>query len=149
MVMGVFKKKGQILAAQILQFILMGLANLVIGGYASVVSNLLSIVRNVYAFKYPFTTVPKIIFVVVLGFLSLRVNTLGVIGYIPFITTASFTLFMDKDAKILKYVIIFTMILWTIYDASVKNYATAIFDSLTVITNIYGIIRIKKEEINS
>ena len=50
-----------------------------------------------------------------------------------------------KDIVKFKLLIIFTLVLWIIYDLTIQSYTAAVFDILTIITNIVGIIKLKKK----
>ena len=49
---GLIKERKKILSAQIAQFSLMGLGNLVLGGPTGFITNMVSIVRNLICFKW-------------------------------------------------------------------------------------------------
>ena len=49
-----------------------------------------------------------------------------------------------KDIKKFKYLTITTMLLWFIYDLCIMNYVSALFDLLTIGSNIIAIYQIKK-----
>ena len=64
---------------------------------------------------------------------------------LPLVSTVTYIWLMTvKDVTKFKILIIFTMILWAIYDFTIKSYTSCTFDVLTVIANIVSIIRINK-----
>lgn len=75
--------------------------------------------------------------------LSLMFNNLGVIGLFPVISTITYILLMNtKDIIKFKWLIVFTMLMWLIYDLFIKSYTSAIFDFMNILANIISIIQI-------
>jgi len=71
---------------------------------------------------------------------------LGIIGYLPFVAIAVYTWLINiKDVVKFKILIIFTLVLWVIYDFTVKSYTATLFDMFTIISNVIAIISIKKK----
>ena len=80
--------------------------------------------------------------------LSIKFNNLGLIGYLPLIAGLSYLWLMNiKDVVKFKFLIIFTMVLWFIYDLTIKSYSSSIFDLMTAFTNLYSIYRLRKENL--
>lgn len=145
---GFIKKKEHVLAAQCAQFGIMGIGNLVLGGITGLISNLVSILRNLICLKFKFTIPLKLIFIAIQIGLSAYFNNLGFIGWLPVIAACLFTWFLDVKSDLgLKFVIIAAEILWIIYDITLLNFTSMTFDILTIISSIIGIIRIKKASI--
>ena len=143
---GLVKKKKQILLAQCAQFMVLGAANMLLGGMTGLVSNLISIARNLFCLKWDYTTKWKVIFIGVQVVLSMGVNTLGLLGWFPIFSTVLFTWFLDlKNEVHLKIVIITAQIFWIIYDFNLHNYVTFIFGIMTVCSNLLGIVMILKD----
>ena len=82
-VIGLIKRKEKVLAVQCVQFSLMGIGNLVLGGVTGALSNLISLVRNLICYKFGITIPLKLMFIAVQAGLSLWVNTQGLIGLLP------------------------------------------------------------------
>ena len=75
--------------------------------------------------------------------LTILFNNLGIIGYLPLLSTVVYLWLMNiKNIIHFKYLIIFTMILWAIYDFTIMSYTSCVFDVLTVLSNIISIIQI-------
>lgn len=143
---GFLKKKETILLAQCLQCLLMGVGNLVLGGFTGFLSNVVTIIRNLVAFKKDFTTPLKIIFILLQVIPAIKINTLGLIGWLPILAACVFTWYMDTKSDItFKIVIISTMIMWAIYDIVIQNYVAFTFDLFTIASNSYTLIKLKKE----
>lgn len=143
---GLLKRKNQILIAQIIQFIIMGVGNLVLGGVTGFVANIVSIFRNLYVFKWKLNIPVKIAFIAVQVFITGYFNTQGIIGWLPAIAAGLFTWFVDTDSEVkLKTVIVITMVFWCIFDFYIMNFTALVFDVLTIVSNIMGIHLVKKK----
>ncbi|MEE1305436.1 MAG: YgjV family protein [Agathobacter sp.] len=140
---GLIKKKEHVLLTQCAQFGIMGVGNLVLGGVSGLISNLVSILRNVICLKFKFTIPLKIVFIAIQFVLTFIFNSEGIFGWLPAIAAAIFTWFLDVKSDIqLKYVIIFTELFWIVYDIHNKNFTSLFFDIMTIITSIIGIYRL-------
>ena len=142
---GLLKKKSQILIAQCAQFGIMGAGHAILGGFSGVVSNIVSILRNVICLKWAFTWPFKIIFIVLQILMTAAVKPVGIIGWLPAAAACLYTWFLDlKSERLLKLVMIIAQLFWIVYDFSIQNYTALAFDVFTVISNIVGIIMLKK-----
>lgn len=150
---GFLKQKKTILYAQTIQIVLSVLSNIVLGGITGAIINALSCVRNILCYKNKLDLKAKIILIFLATTLSLMFNNLGVIGLLPVISTITYILLMNtKDILKFKWLIIFTMLMWLIYDLSIKSYTSAIFDFMNIVANIISIIQIRlqnKKELRS
>ncbi len=144
---GFIKSKKNIIIAQCGQFAVMGIGNLVLGGVTGFITNIVSIVRNMFCLKWQFTTPVKIFFIVIQIAISASVNKSGLIGWLPIAATCIFTWFLDTENDILlKWIIIITVAMWIVYDLSLFNFSSAFFDVMSMISNAIGIIMIKRNE---
>ena len=140
---GLIKKKEKIIFIQTIQIALSVLSNIALGGITGAIRNAISCLRNILCYKEKLGIKSKSIIIIASIFLSLRFNNLGIIGLLPVISTVVYTFFMNiKDIVKFKYLIIFTMILWFIYDFYIKSYSSAIFDFMSIVTNIFAIIKL-------
>ena len=141
---GLLKRKKDILYIQTIQIILSVISNVILGGIVGALVNFTSAIRNILCYYNKLNIVAKIIISIIVIFLSLYFNNLAFIGLLPLISTISYLYMMNiKNIIFFKLLIIFTMILWGIYDFYIKSYTSSIFDFLTVIVNTYSIIKIK------
>lgn len=142
---GLQKKKKKILFIQIIQIALSVISNLVLGGYTGAIINALSCVRDILCYKDKMGTKEKIIIIILAVGLSLAFNNLGWIGLLPLIATVVYISFMStKDVVKFKLLIIFSMVMWLIYDLYIKSYTSGVFDFMSVIANIVAIWQIKR-----
>ena len=89
-------------------------------------------------------TKEKIVITILATILTLKFNNLGYIGLLPLISTVSYVWLMNiKDVKKFKWLIVFTMLMWFIYDVVIKSYTSAIFDFMNIVANIVTLFQIK------
>ena len=85
----------------------------------------------------------KIIITVLAITLSLKFNNLGLIGLFPLISTISYVWLMNTQNIIkFKWLIVFTMLMWLIYDLCIKSFTSAIFDFANIVANFISIFQI-------
>lgn len=145
---GIIKNKKKILYVQSIQIGLYVISNLILDGITGAIINALSFIRNILCYKDKFGLIEKSIITILSIVLSILFNDLGIIGLLPLISTVLYIWLMNIKSVIkFKYLIIFTMILWYYYDLTIKSYTSAIFDVITMFTNLFSIYQIylKKE----
>lgn len=143
---GFLKKRKQILGAQCVQFTIMGVSNLLLGGVTGFIANILSIIRNLLCFNRKMGWPMKLLFVAAQAVLSLVFNKAGLLGWLPFFAAASFTLFADTNKiLLLKGTMIFGQTLWIIYDFNLRNYVTFTFDILTLVSTLWSVFSILRD----
>lgn len=142
---GLVKKKEHILTAQCVQFAFMGLGNLALGATAGVISNGISIVRNLVFARVKNTTMLKIVFIAIQAVLTLITGGTALIEWLPVTAVVVYTWCLDLKSDVaFKLMIIGCQVLWTVYDLHYLNYVAFTFDILTMISTVIGIFRIKK-----
>lgn len=133
---GSVKDRKKIIYIQTLQILAFTISTLILGGYTGAIINIISLVRNVLCYKDKLTNKMKILLIIPSIVLSLLFNNLGFLGLLPVISSVTYTCFMStKNTIKLKSVIIFTMILWLIYDILIRSYTSAVFDVFSIIAN--------------
>ena len=143
---GLIKQRKHILATQCVQFGIMGIANLILGGINGFVSALVSITRNLICLKWELTTPIKIGIISIQAVLALSIDRSGVIGILPGLSACICTWFLDtKDEIKLKMVIVIAQVYWLIYDRSILNYVSFVFDIITILANLIGIVLIVRQ----
>ena len=144
---GIIKNKKKTIYVQTVQIVMSIISNIVLGGITGAIINTISCIRNILCYKDKLKIKEKAILIALSTTLSLCFNNLGLIGILPLISTITYTILMDiKDVTKYKLLVIFTMILWCIYDINIKSYSSAIFDFLNIITNSIAIYQLSKTE---
>lgn len=140
---GILKEKKKILFVQTIQIGLSSLGNLILGGINGAIINALGCVKNILYYKETLGLKEKIIITIIATILSIIFNNSGIIGLLPLINTIVYMWLMNQNNIIkFKFLIIFTAMLWLIYDFSIKSYASVIFNFMYIIANIMAIIQI-------
>ena len=143
---GLIKKKDKIIFVQTIQIALMVISNFVLGGITGAITNIISCIRNILCYKNKLNKLAKSLIIITSIICAFLFSTSGLISLLPLICTIVYTIFMDiKDVIKFKWLIVFTMVMWLIYDIYIKSYTSSIFDFMSVITNIFSIYKIKKE----
>lgn len=147
---GYLKIKKRILFVQIVQIALSVASNLILGGYTGAVISVIGCVRDILCYKDKLGVKEKVFLVIVSLALSIIFNNLGAIGYLPLISTTTYIIFMTvKDVKKFKYLTMFVMAVWFVYDFYIKAYTAAVFDFLTIIISVIAVIQIIRKKENS
>ena len=146
---GIIKKKKKIILVQTIQIGLSGISNLVLGGFTGAIINAINLFRNILSYKEKLALKEKIIIIILSVTLSLIFNNLGIIGLLPIISTVTYvSLMTTKNVVKFKLLIIFTMLMWGIYDFYIKSYTSAAFDLTNIVANIIAIYQLKKKTNN-
>ena len=143
---GFLKKKHHILIAQCIQCVFRGVGNLVLGGISGFICNIVTILRNLVFLKFRNTTFLKVFFILLQFVLSIGTLSLGFISWLPILSAALFTWYMDtKSEAKLKIVILCTQVMWLTYDLYFRNYVASAFDVMTFLSNCIGLYWICKK----
>ena len=147
--MGILKKKKDVLHAQNAQLVLLGISNVMMGGYIGCIVNIIAIFRNILCSKGKlnmFWVVIITMFTITIGVIC---NKEGMIGYLPILATLIFLFFMNiKDMVKFKFMTAIVMFLWFIYDLEIRVYTTALFDLITVFSCLIVMYHIAHEKPN-
>ena len=144
---GFLRKKNHILIAQSVQCVFMGVGNLVLGGISGFICNIVTILRNLAFLKLRNTTAMKLFFIALQFVLSIGTLSAGWISWLPIVSAALFTWFMDtKSEAKLKIIILCTQVMWLTYDLYFRNYVASAFDVMTFVSNAIGLYMICKQK---
>ena len=120
------------------------ISNIILGGITGAIINALSLIRNTLCYKDKLGLKEKVVITILATILTLKFNNLGYIGLLPLISTVTYIWLMNiKNVKRFKLLIIFTMLMWFIYDIVIKSYTSAIFDFMNIVANIVTLFQIK------
>ena len=142
------------LIAQVLSLI--GYTLMVITGYikmgvllnafSGIIINTVQIIKNEIYLRGKLNKYTKACIVGLGIVMTLIFNNGGIAGWLPAVNLFIFTYFLGMGGAIgIKILIFITTCGWGVYDFSIKNYVGFIFDILTIISCIIGIIRLKKD----
>lgn len=144
---GLVKNKKKIIFIETIQIAIAIVSDFILGGITGAIINFVSIFRNILCYKEKLNKVFKIIIIAVSSTLTIVFNNLGIIGYLPLLSIITYTWWLDiKDVVKFKYLVLFSLVMWTIYDFTIKSYIFMTFDVLSIISNIIAIIQLKAKK---
>ena len=116
---------------QVSDYIFTLIANLLLGGLTGALTIAVSIVRNTLAITKRDNRLTTLILVIIQIVLGYYFNRLGYIGFLPIVASVSYTIAiqMTSSTQILRFVIIENMLLWFIYDVTIRAYPAASWTS--------------------
>ncbi len=148
--MGCLKKKKDVLLAQNGQLVLLGISNVMMGGYIGAIVNVIAIFRNILCSKNKL----NLFWVIIITMVTIVIGVIcnageGFISYLPIIATLIFLFFMNiKDMVKFKAMTALVMFLWFIYDLELHLYTTALFDLITVFSCLVVMYHLAHERPN-
>ena len=139
------KSKNNMLVWQITDYIFT-IANLLLGGYTGALTISISIIRNSLMVKKKMTKAILTILIIIQIIVGSYLNQLGLIGYLPIISSVSYSLAIaiTRNLQWLRCVIIENMLLWLIYDLTIQAYPAAVTDITITLTTLIAIIKNRK-----
>ena len=137
---GILKDKKKIMFVQTIQIGMFSISNFVLGGIIGGIINALGCLKNILYSNNKLNVMGKIIITLVAIVMTIIFNNEGLIGYLPLINTIFYMWLMDvKNIIKFKILIIFTAILWLVYDFSINSFTSMIFDFMNITANIVTI----------
>ena len=144
---GLIKNKKKIIYFQSIEIGLYVISNFILGGYPGAVINIVNFIRNILCYKEKLGTKEKGIIGLLSIVLTVLFNNMGLIGYLPLLASLIYLYLMNIKGIIkFKLVMIITMIMWLIYDFTIKSYTASLFDLLTAIAAMYSIYQITRKK---
>ena len=145
------KTKKETFVCQIFDTVFNTIANLLFKGYSGVITNLISLIRNILVFKNCINKWIQIILIILLFIIGSITNNRGLIGYFPIIASIEYTLIacrVKSTIKLVKISLFINVILWGIYDLVIGAYPMLIIDIITSIGCIKTLYNMRKNNIN-
>lgn len=138
---GLLKTRKQTLWWQSVQIGLMTIASLFLGTIPGLIANIIGLVRNVLSYNSKLNKVTQVLLSVISVVCILVFNNIGWLGLLPMVATVTYNFIINtKDVTKLKIVLLSTSIMWAIHDFAIQSYIAGVFDILSAITCIIGII---------
>ena len=131
------KSKNNMLVWQITDYIFTAIANLLLGGYTGALTISISIIRNSLMVKKKMTKTILTILIIIQIIVGTYLNQLGIIGYLPIISSVSYSLAIAATPNL-------QWLRWLIYDLTIQAYPAAITDVTITLTTLIAIIRNRK-----
>lgn len=139
-------KKTKMIWWQALNAVFYGLSNLFLGGYSAVVTNVLTLFRNVLLVKNKLDKKFTIIICILMIIIGLYFNNREWLGLLPIIASIQYTIciYLLKSAQHMRYALIINLLQWMVFDLLVKAYPMFILDIIIIIVTIINVLRFKK-----
>ncbi len=114
-----------------------------VGSYSAVVTNVLSLIRNLINIGNGNKKVVSAIFAALLLMIGVLVNRNGIIGLLPSIASVEYTLWMcyAKTARTLKAGLLINVSMWLIHDFAMGLYPAMTADAVIGISCLWNIIK--------
>ena len=142
-IIGYLKHKKTILWAQNLQFVLFTISYACLGGIAAVVSNIVSLIRNLICLKWNLTVPLQIFFIGFQGVFTFITTANRWMDWLPFAAATMITLTLrSKKDLVIKLGCIGSILCFGTYDFLLKNWVVFAFDVFSLITSLIGVYRI-------
>ena len=144
---GLVKKKSRFIFLQMIHNILAVLSGLFLCAPTAVISAGTSCVRDYITYKNKMTFNISIIMSAMTVIMAIVCNGAEMFGYMPLIAMIPYAFLIAKTDDIqTKFLTIYTMIFWCIYDFGTRNYVGSLFDVITITTCINGILELKESQ---
>lgn len=137
------KTKKSMLTWQLSDYFFTMIANFLLGGYTGAISISVSIIRNTLMIKKWDSIYTTVILVLIQVSAGTYFNNLGLIGFLPLISSVSYTIisFATNKVQWLRWVTVENMLLWSFYDFTIKAYPALFMDIVITITTLIAIIK--------
>lgn len=143
---GYIKKEKKMLRTQDVQLLFIIAMGVLLNAFSGIIINTVQIIKNEIYLRGKLNKYTKACIVGLGIVMTLIFNNGGIAGWLPAVNLFIFTYFLGMGGAIgIKILIFITTCGWGVYDFSIKNYVGFIFDILTIISCIIGIIRLKKD----
>ena len=144
---GYIKKEKKMLRTQDVQLLFIIAMGVLLNAFSGIIINTVQIIKNEIYLRGKLNKYTKACIVGLGIVMTLIFNNGGIAGWLPAVNLFIFTYFLGMGGAIgIKILIFITTCGWGVYDFSIKNYVGFIFDILTIISCIIGIIRLKKDD---
>ncbi len=145
LIIGFIKNRKKLIFIQSIQFFIYSIANVILGGISAVIANVVGLIRNILCYKEKLTRVAILLIIIISIVLTLAFNNLGFIGLLPLFNTIIYTYFInEKNPLKFKILFLITVILWFIYDLTIKSYTSSAFDLFAIVTSSISAYQIYK-----
>jgi hypothetical protein len=104
------------------------MANIALSAFAALVISIICFIRNILSYKNRLTKNITCILLVVSVVVGLYANNLAMIGLLPIIASASYTIciYITKNEQQMRWALIANMLLWFIHNLYVQAYPSAV-----------------------
>lgn len=140
------KNKKSLIAWQVSDTAFFVASTLVLRSYSAVVTNSVSLLRNLCAYYGKLNKALAIFFCGIIVVIGLYLNNRGVIGWLPMIASIQYTIcmYVTKNEQQMRYALAFNLILWIIHDFYIQSYPSAINSIFLCVWSLVQAYRFRK-----
>lgn len=104
------------------------LTNIALNARAALVISIVCLIRNILSYKNVLSKKTTYILVILSIIIGLYANNWGIIGYLPIIASASYTIciYLTKNEQQMRYALLINMLLWFAHNLCVQAYPSAV-----------------------
>ncbi|MBR6352765.1 MAG: YgjV family protein [Oscillospiraceae bacterium] len=137
------RDRRRIYGFQAWQCLLLAAANVLFGSISGVTTFLLCTLRNLLLARDRFTKRRCAFFVAAVALLGLAANNRGLVGLIPVVTTAVYTVacLYVRRTRAIKANIIVNLLLWAVYDLFIMDFVSCAVDSVSAAAAFLSLFR--------
>ena len=121
-------------------------ANVALYAYAALVISIICFVRNLLSYKNKLTKNITIILLVISVIVGLYANNLGLIGLLPIIASASYTIciYITKTEQQMRWALAINLLMWFVHNIYVQAYPSVIADIVLCFWTLVQIFKNRK-----
>ena len=145
---GTRKKRGQILAVQMLSQVFYAAGSIILKGYSSTAQNAVAVLRNLAGIReIKNKTAQRIVewILILLGVvLGAVFNNRGLLGWLPIVANLEYSVAIFRfksNEKGLKFSFIVNMLMYSVFSAVIMNYVGTIANTVVAVTTAISLIR--------
>ncbi len=137
------RERRRIYMFQAWQCLLLAGANILFGSISGVTTFLLCTLRNLLLARDRFNGRRYVFFVAAVALLGLAANNRGLVGLIPVVTTAVYTVacLHVRQTRAIKANIIVNLTLWAVYDLLIMDFVSCCVDSVSAAAALLSLFR--------
>lgn len=122
------------------------IANIALFAYAALVISIVCLIRNCLSYMNKLTKNITLVLLVLSVIVGVYANNLGIIGWLPIIASASYTIciYLTKNEQQMRYALVINMILWFVHNLYVMAYPSAIANIVLCLWTAIQIIQENK-----
>ena len=128
------KTKNKMVFWQAINAMFYALSNILLGGYTAVISNVLTIFRNMLQVKGKYNKTWMILICIGMTSVCLLFNNKGVLGMLPITASVSYTIMMYyvKSVNNMQLAVILNMAQWAVFDFLIQGYPSFVMDIVII-----------------
>ena len=122
------------------------IANIALSAYAALAISIMCFVRNLLSYQNKLTKNITCILLVISVIAGLYANNLAIIGLLPIIASASYTIciYLTKNEQQMRYALTVNMLLWFFHNFYVRAYPSAVANIALCVWTVIQILKNKK-----